>query len=66
MSERTVTDDRELCVRDRRMAIVGFHSCVIRAMAQMRKHGVGASVVRIRDGELIAHQPRHVKGWGRA
>lgn len=66
MSEWTAQDDRNFFVIDGRAAIVGFCDCVDEAMAAMRARGVGARVVRLSDGELIAHQPRHAKDWGRA
>lgn len=66
MSERTVTDERDFFVRDRCQNIVGLYSCPIEALREMRRHGVGSSVVRMSDREVIAVVPRSARDWGQA
>lgn len=66
MSERAGEDDRDFFVRDRCQNIVGLYSCPIVAMREMRRHGVGASVVRMSDREVIGFVPRSARDWGQA
>lgn len=66
MSERAVEDDRDFFVRDRCQNIVGLYSCPIEALREMRRHGVGSSVVRLSDRAVIEFVPRSSRDWGQA
>lgn len=66
MSERAVEDDRDFFVRDRCQNIVGLYSCPIEAMREMRRHGVGSSVVRMSNRKIIRFVPRSARDWGQA
>lgn len=66
MSERAVEDDRDFFVLDRCQNIVGLYSCPIVAMREMLRHGVGSSVVRMSDREIIGFVPHSARDWGQA